>query len=408
MMQLHQAGWVFSDLRQAFGERVFEKLYGTQELHCSKDGFTLQRPTDRELNKSPNDHFDQSCRKYGLQCIQGSVALTDQEHDDGCFLCWPGSHKHHQHITGDRRKGGRQDFIILDEAEKAYLESRGIQPVRVPVKKGTVILWRSDLVHKGAPPIGRRGNFRGVVYVCMMPAVLTPENVYAQKQQAYAQLLTSSHWPCFEEWFSPGRNDRERSDLKPYFSQPPSLTPRQRLLYGLDRYPVAPGPAGAFQAAAMNDQKKQQSDKQRDDKNRASTNIGNATCAETVLHRKSRRWGTGAPSVDEAGAMEGRPAEHARAPLSTPLTNQTVSASLVEIERKHEVYDAMVAEPTRIATTEKEIRKLQKALREIRALEDAAASGKALLKNQMWKLDKKAVFLQRLSELGVSDDKENA
>merc|ERR1719421_1298352 len=43
MMQLHQAGFVFNDLREVMAERVFEKLYGTRVLHCSKDGFTLQR-----------------------------------------------------------------------------------------------------------------------------------------------------------------------------------------------------------------------------------------------------------------------------------------------------------------------------------------------------------------------------
>lgn len=409
MMQLHQAGWVFSDLRQIFGERVFEKLYDTQELHCSKDGFTLQRPTDRELNKSPNDHFDQSSKKYGLQCIQGSVALTDQEHDDGCFLCWPGSHKHHRHITSDRRKGGRQDFIILDDAEKAYLESQGIEPLRVPVKKGTVILWRSDLVHKGAPPIGRRVNFRGVVYVCMMPAALTPEDVYAQKRQAYAQLLTSSHWPCFEEWFSPGRSDRERGDLKPFFRQPPSLTPRQRLLYGLDRYPAAPGPAGALHAV-MNEQSKQQSDKQRGDKDRCSTNKDIAACADTTQQRKSRRWGRAALPVDEEGSKEIKAAEHARFPqiMLNPSANQTVSASPEGVERSFEVHDPKVAECSRTAWIEKEVRKVQKSLREISALEDAVASGQALLKNQMWKLDKKPVLQQRLSELGVLDKKDPA
>jgi hypothetical protein len=42
MFQLHQAGWVFNDLRQKIAERVYEPLYGTQRLHVSKDGFTLQ------------------------------------------------------------------------------------------------------------------------------------------------------------------------------------------------------------------------------------------------------------------------------------------------------------------------------------------------------------------------------
>jgi len=235
MMQLHQAGWVFSDLREVMAERVFEKLYGTRELHTSKDGFTLQRPTEAELGRSPNDHFDQGCKLKGLQCIQGSVALTDQEYEDGCFLCWPGSHQHHEELVAKRPGGGaRKDWVILNENEKQFLNDHGVQPVRVPVRKGDVVLWRSDVAHKGAPPIGKRDNFRGVVYICMLPAVLTPEEVYEQKQQAYQKLETGSHWPCQEEWFSPRK--APQFDLQPYFRKPPALTERQSLLYGLRRY----------------------------------------------------------------------------------------------------------------------------------------------------------------------------
>jgi MOSC domain-containing protein YiiM len=257
MMQLHQAGWVFGDLREKMAERVFEKLYGTRELHCSKDGFTLQRPTLREMNVSPNDHYDQG-PALGLQCIQGSVALTDQEHDDGCFLCWPRSHEHHEEIMSRREEWPRKDWVILSAAEKEYLVSQGIQPRRVPVRKGDVVLWRSDLVHKGAPPIGVRSSFRAVVYICMLPAVLTPESVYGKKWEAYHGLETGSHWPKKEEWFKCRR--QVPFDLRPYFQQPPTLTARQRQLYGLDRYnapdpcipkAIAPASGAAFKAVRL-------------------------------------------------------------------------------------------------------------------------------------------------------------
>jgi len=42
------------------------------------------------------------------------------------------------------------------------------------------------------------------------------------------------------------------------------------------------------------------------------------------------------------------------------------------------------------------------------ALEDAVASGQAFLKNQVRKLDKKPVLQQRLSDLGVLDEKDPA
>merc|ERR1712129_269277 len=54
---------------------------------------------------------------------------------------------------------------------------------------------------------------------------------------AYERLETGSHWPCCEEWFAP--RSQPQFALRPYFTKPPALTPRQRLLHGLDRY-VAP------------------------------------------------------------------------------------------------------------------------------------------------------------------------
>lgn len=241
VFQLHGAGWMFPGVREQFADRVFAPLYGTEELHVSKDGWTFQRPTYSELNRTPNDHFDQGSTMKGLQCIQGSVALTDQEEEDGCFSCWPGSHKHHDEIIGMvsnpawNPAKAKQDFQILNSTMKDVLRARGVVQTRVPVKKGDVVLWRSDLVHCGAPPIGARDNFRAVIYVCCLPALLTPEEAYPLKQQAYHQKETGCHWPCREEWFKivPKRH----GGAIPFFKKPPPLTDRQRLLHGLDRYP---------------------------------------------------------------------------------------------------------------------------------------------------------------------------
>ena len=41
MFQDNGAGWLFGDERELLAERVFSKLYGTRELHASKEGFTV-------------------------------------------------------------------------------------------------------------------------------------------------------------------------------------------------------------------------------------------------------------------------------------------------------------------------------------------------------------------------------
>lgn len=255
MMQLHQAGWLFSDLREQMANRVFEPLYGTRELHVSKDGFTFQRPTYADLDRTPNDHFDQGMQWMGLQCIQGSVAITDQKENDGCFSVWPGSHHYREEILSHpkHRKAAASDFIIIKEDDKELLRSHGINSVRVPVKRGDVILWRSDVCHCGAPPLGQCDTYRVVSYICCLPAALTPEDIFAQKRRAYQRLETGCHYPNREEWFELAARHK-RLAWKPYFERPPQLTPRQQELYGLRRYePTAASTEGELPAVEVTD-----------------------------------------------------------------------------------------------------------------------------------------------------------
>lgn len=373
MMQLHQAGWVFNDLREAMADRVFEKIYGTKELHCSKDGFTLQRPTERELGQSPNDHYDQGFASRGLQCIQGSVALTDQEDGDGCFLCWPGSHRLHDEIMDWRGpKRGREDFVILDEREREWLQSQGYEAKRVPVNRGDVILWRSDLVHKGAQPIGKRDNFRAVVYICMLPAALTPEGVYKEKQLAYEQLQTGSHWPNREEWF---QSRYQLAGVRPYFKEPPKLSLRQQQLYGLVRYIGSP-------------LKEALPCPLHDDTTPANTTSSNVGVDESeranLLKKQRRRWGRSTASV---GAEAAQGVVDDVAAGSTPREDHATSS-------KEDV-------PPSVDKSEQRdhgVRRLQKALREIEALEAKQAGGEQLRRNQIEKLNKKDQYLHQLQQ----------
>ena len=167
MFQSHHAGWLFSELRVKLAERVFEPLFGTPHLHASKEGFTFHRPTAGthgarhpahsrqhfvcgQPSHTQGEHFDQGERELGLQYIQSATALLDQSEDDACFLCWPGSHMHHQRLTSGTWRG-RSKWVPLTEDELESLKAAGLAPKRVPVPKGSVILWL-DLAHCGAAP----------------------------------------------------------------------------------------------------------------------------------------------------------------------------------------------------------------------------------------------------------------
>ena len=250
MFQSHHAGWLFSGLREKLASRVFEPLYGTRELHSSKEGFTFHRPTDggrhpgmaktsfvcgTAQSDTCGEHFDQGARGVGLQYIQSATAFLDQTDEDACFQCWPGSHAHHRQLV-DGTWRGRSDWVPLTDAELRTLREAGLEPRRVPVDKGSVILWRSDLVHCGAPPRGERPGFRAVAYVSMLPASRTPTEMRAQKVAAYRQCHTGDHMADREAWHS-SKGAPDAQAVQPYFRNgPPSLTTRQAELYGLVSY----------------------------------------------------------------------------------------------------------------------------------------------------------------------------
>lgn len=52
MCQSYQAGWLFSDLREKLAIRIFEPMYGTRELHSSKEGkqTTLKKSSTYIIN----------------------------------------------------------------------------------------------------------------------------------------------------------------------------------------------------------------------------------------------------------------------------------------------------------------------------------------------------------------------
>lgn len=267
MCQSYQAGWLFSELRETLATRVFEKVYGTRELHSSKEGFTFHRPTltpegyyhplqhtapPRVCNQEAHtsgEHFDQRASHTGLQCIQSSTALLDQTYQDGCFLCWPGSHREHARMTKNIWRG-RSDWVPLTDNELDELQSRGYSPKRVPVNAGDVILWRSDLCHCGARPVGLRPGFRAVSYTCMLPAKLTSPDVVDHKLSEYFSGLSGDHRPnvSMPHLSAPKKKSKHKTRKggeleKPtmangrYFSSGlPQLTWRQAELYGLVPY----------------------------------------------------------------------------------------------------------------------------------------------------------------------------
>ena len=205
MIQNCGAGWLLGEIREKLAQRVFEKhIFGTDQLLCSKEGFTACRPLmintseenqvksrrnnssgggrgkdDEEKLDSRSKHVtllhpkahdkcfyvgssqqtylvkndnDKSIRSRGICHIQSSVSFLDQDEDgkDGCFVCWPGSHNTiHESIFGHNLKGKNSKcYASRTDEEIQQMENEfGLTRKIVPVRKGDVIVWRNDLIH---------------------------------------------------------------------------------------------------------------------------------------------------------------------------------------------------------------------------------------------------------------------
>ena len=238
MFQSLGAGWVLGEVREFLADRVFEPLYGTRELHSSKEGFTFLRPQDSipevktnvcgtEQVLSIGEHFDQGFDTKGLTTIQSLVALEDQHPNvDGCFVCYPGSFQLHQDLTQDTYRGQFSWVPLTDSEIEQCGEAR-----HVYLNRGDVVVWRSDLVHCPKLPSQVTPRFRAVAYCSMQPASLTPPD--APKLQAYRERQTGDHRPHVESWH------KHRNTIgRPYFrTSPPLISIRQAELYGLLPYP---------------------------------------------------------------------------------------------------------------------------------------------------------------------------
>ena len=58
MMQSLGAGYLLGNIREALADRVFAPLFGTEELLCSKEGFTFSRPMIVDLEEYNNHEGD--------------------------------------------------------------------------------------------------------------------------------------------------------------------------------------------------------------------------------------------------------------------------------------------------------------------------------------------------------------
>ncbi|HTE05605.1 MAG TPA: phytanoyl-CoA dioxygenase family protein [Planctomycetota bacterium] len=108
-------------------------------------------------------HF--SCLPSGFMCGVW-VALEDVTEDNGPLHYYPGSHRlpevrleQLRLWPGDNPTELGPDYAFFEDYVRAVLRARSLEQERLVIRKGTALLWASNLLHGGCP-IARPGSTR--------------------------------------------------------------------------------------------------------------------------------------------------------------------------------------------------------------------------------------------------------
>lgn len=260
---------------------IFEILYGTKELWSSFDGDSFvpdkgKRPPFRDLEhweevkwEKTAVHVDQTTP--GFISVQGGLAVTDQKEDENVFVCVPGSHLHHEELLRIWEEEARQTYDtemveylagrlrkkpklrkstlhwqVMTVRQLAYLRSKGLNMIRVPMNKGDFVLWDSRTVHSSAGrcKTAREDMTRLQVFACMRPAskderVISRET--KKRRRAYDEGLVSKHSADEIRLFGkkPRTYSAKEDEKHARTRVPPSapMSPLERMTHGLEEYP---------------------------------------------------------------------------------------------------------------------------------------------------------------------------
>ena len=132
------------------------------------------------------------------------------------------------------------EFLQLTLKEVRWFLDQGCEHLRIPVGKGSILLWDSRLVHDGAAPVKGRANkdkWRHVTFVSMTPAKWATENDMRKKSLHYKNMLTTKHWSSLG--VSAFRKKPSEYDLD--FLPEVALSDEVKRLMGVEQYDMDDG-----------------------------------------------------------------------------------------------------------------------------------------------------------------------
>jgi len=168
---------------------TFSKIYGTQDLLVSFDGFSFALPPELNNNKNWEKeswyHFDQNTKNKSFKSIQGWVNGFDTNVGDATLAVMIRSHLFHGQYGTEFPPSDNKDWVPVDDI--SFFKSLGCVEHRIIAPKGSIVLWDSRTLHYGAKPLYGREipNYRAVAYLCYTPRSLITEKDRTRKKEIF-------------------------------------------------------------------------------------------------------------------------------------------------------------------------------------------------------------------------------
>lgn len=179
-------------------KKVFETIYGEEDLVSSFDGFNISKPKKTNDKWCHADHPNLAIPDERICMISYQMVLSLSENDGGTVL-WPDDGHNFMNVIESNPDYGYKwetvDPEIID-----------VNPVLVSVPPGYAVVWSSKVFHQGFAP-SLKSSDRIVAYISMTPRIYLWDHEEKEREEWFRQRITTGHW-CYGHFANPAPKNR--------------------------------------------------------------------------------------------------------------------------------------------------------------------------------------------------------
>lgn len=178
---------------------AFAKIWGTDELIVSFDGFNFTLPHRKDVPESEAwPHVDQSPLKEGMQCVQGIINLSNATgSQDASLIVYKGSNNVLEEFFETQTNKDEwitRDYFSLTPRQLKWFEDKGCEMIRVSLEPGDLIVWDSRTIHYGGAQGPESNQIRTIIYASYSPREFAHPESLTRKARVFKNWKGTTHW----------------------------------------------------------------------------------------------------------------------------------------------------------------------------------------------------------------------